>query len=162
MPVALEGLRTAIYPAPDLDAAKAWWTRLLGFGPYFDEPFYVGYEAAGYELGLLPTAPISEGALVYWGVADVAEAVAAAMAEGATEHAPAAEVGGGIVRRRCAHLPVRSSGSSTTLTSPPVEDAERGQPADGRPTRAALASHRRRAISGSRAAKVGFPGWQLT
>ena len=97
MPISLVGLRTVIYPAPDLDAAKAWWTALLGFGPYFDEPFYVGYEVGGYELGLLPTADPSDGALVYWGVADVAAAVATAVAQGAIEHVPVAEVGGGIV-----------------------------------------------------------------
>ncbi len=49
MPIALEGLRTVIYPSPDLDAAKTWWTGFLGFGPYFDEPFYVGYNVGGYE-----------------------------------------------------------------------------------------------------------------
>ena len=97
MAIALEGLRTVIYPAPDLDAAKTWWTGYLGFGPYFDEPFYVGYEIGGYELGLLPTADPADGALTYWGVADVAAAVAAAIAAGATEHAPVAEVGEGIV-----------------------------------------------------------------
>ena len=97
MPIALEGLRTVIYPSPDLDAAKAWWTRLLGIDPYFDEPFYVGYNVGGYELGLLPTSDPSDGALTYWGVADVATAVATAIAEGASEHVPAAEVGGGIV-----------------------------------------------------------------
>ena len=69
MAVELEGLRTVIYPAPDLDRAKAWWTDFLGHGPYFDEPFYVGYEVAGYELGLLPTADPDDGALTYWGVA---------------------------------------------------------------------------------------------
>ncbi len=97
MPVALEGLRTVIYPSPDLATAKTWWTGFLGFGPYFDEPFYVGFNVGGYELGLLPNADLSEGALTYWGVADVAAAVATAIAEGASEHTPAAEVGGGIV-----------------------------------------------------------------
>jgi catechol 2,3-dioxygenase-like lactoylglutathione lyase family enzyme len=97
MTIGLEGLRTVIYPSPDLEAAKAWWTGFLGLGPYFDEPFYVGYEVAGYELGLLPTADPADGALTYWGVANVAAAVAAAVAAGATEHTPAAEVGGGIV-----------------------------------------------------------------
>ena len=97
MPIPLEGLRTVIYPSPELDGAKAWWTRLLGFDPYFDEPFYVGYDVGGYELGLLPTADPADGALTYWGVADVAAAFDAAVAEGATEHAPVAEVGGGIV-----------------------------------------------------------------
>ncbi len=91
------GLRTLIYPAPDLEAAKKWWTDLLGFAPYFDEPFYVGYEVAGYELGLLPTADPAEGALTYWGVDDVAAAVDAAVALGATIHAPVSDVGEGIV-----------------------------------------------------------------
>jgi catechol 2,3-dioxygenase-like lactoylglutathione lyase family enzyme len=97
MTVTLEGLRTVIYPARDLDAAKAWWSGLLGFAPYFDEPFYVGYDVGGYELGLLPTADPADGALTYWGVADVAAAVAVAVADGATEHVPVAEVGEGIV-----------------------------------------------------------------
>ncbi len=97
MTVALEGLRTVIYPAPELDAAKRWWADFLGQEPYFDEAFYVGFEVGGYELGLLPSADPSEGALTYWGVDDVPAAVAAALAAGATEHTPAADVGDGIV-----------------------------------------------------------------
>ncbi len=97
MTASLLGLRTVIYPAPDLQAAKAWWTELLGFGPYFDQPFYVGFEAGGYELGLLPDGDPADGALTYWGVADVSAAVEAALALGATVHVPAAEVGEGVV-----------------------------------------------------------------
>ncbi|MDQ3148253.1 MAG: VOC family protein [Actinomycetota bacterium] len=97
MTVALEGLRTVIYPAPELDAAKRWWADFLGQEPYFDEAFYVGFEVGGYELGLLPSADPAEGALTYWGVDDVPAAVAAALAAGATEHTPAADVGDGIV-----------------------------------------------------------------
>jgi predicted enzyme related to lactoylglutathione lyase len=97
MTSSLDGLRTVIYPSPDLAAAKAWWTGLLGFGPYFDEPFYVGYEVGGYELGLLPEADPADGALVYWGVDDVDAAVANALNFGATVHVAASEVGDGIV-----------------------------------------------------------------
>ncbi len=97
MTIALQGLRTVIYPAPDLDAAKTWWTAILGVAPYFDQPFYVGYSVAGYELGLLPDADPAEGALVYWGVDDVAAAVRDAIAGGASEHTPATDVGDGIV-----------------------------------------------------------------
>ncbi len=97
MPAPLLGLRTVIYPAPQLDQAKAWWTAILGVAPYFDQPFYVGFEVGGYELGLLPDGDPADGALVYWGVADVAEAVAEATAAGATVHVEAAEVGDGIV-----------------------------------------------------------------
>jgi len=57
----------------------------------------VGYDVGGYELGLLPDGDPVDGALTYWGTADVTEAVDAAVAQGATVHAPATEVGGGIV-----------------------------------------------------------------
>ena len=97
MTVELQGLRTLIHPVTDLDAAKAWWTAYLGFGPYFDEPFYVGYEVAGYELGLLPSDEPGVGALTYWGVDDVPAAMDAAVAAGATVHVEATEVGDGIV-----------------------------------------------------------------
>jgi catechol 2,3-dioxygenase-like lactoylglutathione lyase family enzyme len=97
MSIRLLGLRTVIYPAPDLAAAKIWWTAFLGTPPYFDEPFYVGFNQSGYELGLLPDADPSAGALAYWGVDDVAEAVAAAIQAGALEHSPASDVGDGII-----------------------------------------------------------------
>ena len=97
MTTPLQGLRTVIHPVDDLAAAKQWWTDLLGFGPYFDEPFYVGFEVGGYELGLLPDANPADGALVYWGVGDVEAAVADALALGATVHVAPSEVGDGIV-----------------------------------------------------------------
>jgi len=97
MTIPLLGLRTVIYPAPDLEATKAWWTDQLGVAPYFDQPFYVGFNVAGYELGLLPDADPADGALVYWGVSDVTAAVAAFIAQGATEHTPVTDVGDGIV-----------------------------------------------------------------
>ena len=98
MGLQLQGLRTVIHPVDDLDAAKAWWTSLLGVGPYFDQPFYVGFEVAGYELGLLPDgADPAEGSLTYWGVEDCQAAVDAAVALGATVHTEPNEVGDGIV-----------------------------------------------------------------
>ena len=48
------GLRTAKYSAPDLAAAKAWYSRVLESTPYFDEPFYVGFNVGGFELGITP------------------------------------------------------------------------------------------------------------
>lgn len=93
----LKGLRTVIYPAPDLGASTAWWTGLLGFGPYFEEPFYVGFNVAGDELGLLPDANVADGAQVYFGVDDVPSAVAEATGAGAAVHSEPQDVGGGIV-----------------------------------------------------------------
>jgi catechol 2,3-dioxygenase-like lactoylglutathione lyase family enzyme len=97
MSIRLLGLRTVIYPVPDLAAATAWWTALLGLTPYFEQPFYVGFAVAGYELGLLPDASPADGALTYWGVDSVADAMAEAIAVGAIEHTAATEVGDGIV-----------------------------------------------------------------
>ena len=98
MGLVLKGLRTVIHPVDDLAAAKAWWTALLGVEPYFHQPFYVGFEVAGYELGLLPDgADPAAGALTYWGVDDCQTAVDAALALGATVHTEPTEVGEGIV-----------------------------------------------------------------
>jgi predicted enzyme related to lactoylglutathione lyase len=92
------GLRTVIYPVDDLAAATAWFTGIVGHGPYFEEPFYVGFEVAGYELGLLPAGDdgTADGPLTYWGVGDAEAAVARLVAAGATIHVPVAEVGEGI------------------------------------------------------------------
>lgn len=92
----LLGLRTVIYPAPALAAAKQWWTDVLGLPPYFDQPFYVGFEVAGYELGLLPDADPADGAVTYWGVADIQAAYASLLVRGATEHVAPNHVGDDI------------------------------------------------------------------
>jgi catechol 2,3-dioxygenase-like lactoylglutathione lyase family enzyme len=96
MTTSLLGLRTVIYPAPNLAESKAYWVKLLGIEPYFDQPFYVGFEVGGYELGLLPDANPADGSTTFWGVANVKEAMAEAVALGAVEYAPAADVGDGI------------------------------------------------------------------
>jgi len=33
------GMRTVLYPAPDLAQGKAFYTQVLGKEPYFDQPF---------------------------------------------------------------------------------------------------------------------------
>lgn len=68
----IKGLRTAIYPAPDLAKAKAWYESVFQRKPYFDEPFYVGFAVGGFELGLVPDAPAgSAGCKAFWGVPDI-------------------------------------------------------------------------------------------
>ena len=93
----LLGLRTTIYPAPDLARAKAWYSDVLGQAPYFDQPFYVGFEVGGFELGLLPDAtPATAGPQPLWGVADIAASHARLLALGAQALEPVTEVGEGI------------------------------------------------------------------
>ncbi len=91
------GLRTAIYPAPDLAAAKRWYTAVLCQPPYFDEPFYVGYAVGGFELGLLPGAqPGTNGPQPLWGVTDIESECARLIELGAVELEPVTVVGEGI------------------------------------------------------------------
>lgn len=94
------GLRTVIYRAPDLEKAKAWYAEALGIEPYFDQPFYVGFNVGGYELGLDPDASSTpggrSGAVVYWGVSDADESFRRLISLGATERLAVQEVGEGI------------------------------------------------------------------
>ncbi len=94
------GLRTVIYHVPDLQRAKDWYSSAFGVQPYFDEPFYVGFNIGGYELGLDPdtkgTPAGAGGAVAYWGVANVAAAVQDFIRAGASLKAPVQDVGDGI------------------------------------------------------------------
>jgi predicted enzyme related to lactoylglutathione lyase len=96
----VHGLRTVIYKVPDLDRAKAFYSAAFGVAPYFDEPYYVGFNVGGYELGLDPdtsgSAPGPGGALAYWGVPEIGAAVEHFVGSGATLRAAPIEVGGGI------------------------------------------------------------------
>lgn len=97
-----EGLRTVIYHVSDMSKAKSWYSALLGKAPYFDEPFYVGFNVGGYELGLHPTEtseaiPKGVGVVTYWGVPDAAAAMARLLELGAVEHEAVFDVGGGIL-----------------------------------------------------------------
>ena len=95
------GLRTCIYKVTNLEQAKAWYTEVLGYGPYFDHPFYVGFNVQGYELGLIPEegeATISgEGVQTYWGVDDVHAMYSRLLELGATTYEAANDVGDGII-----------------------------------------------------------------
>jgi predicted enzyme related to lactoylglutathione lyase len=93
------GLRTAIYHASDLAKAKAWYSKILGIEPYFDQPFYVGFNVGGYELGLDPDPSSfagSGGVAVYWGVSDADAALKRLLSLGATEGTNVQDVGEGI------------------------------------------------------------------
>lgn len=94
------GLRTAKYTATDLAAAKKWYADVLGSAPYFDEPFYVGFNVGGFELGITPDVVAHperrEAGIAYWGVADASRTYARLIAKGAKEFEPLQEVGSGI------------------------------------------------------------------
>jgi predicted enzyme related to lactoylglutathione lyase len=92
-----QGIQTVLHPVSDLEAAKAVYSALLGMPPTTDGSYYVGYEAAGQQIGLVPnggpqgmTSPVA-----YWHVADIEAKLAEVTAAGATVKEPAHEVGGG-------------------------------------------------------------------
>lgn len=94
------GLRTVIYAAADLEKAKAWYSQVLSQPPYFSEPFYVGFNVGGFELGLDPdTSRVRPGnnAVAYWGVPDAPAAFRRLVELGATENSPIQDVGGGVL-----------------------------------------------------------------
>jgi lactoylglutathione lyase len=95
----LLGLRTAIYQVSDLKHAKRWYADVLGVEPYFDEPFYVGFNVGGFELGLQSDKPARssvENVVAYWGVEDIYAEHDRLIKLGATSHNSVQDVGGDI------------------------------------------------------------------
>ena len=95
------GLRTTIYKVTDLEKATAWYAKAFGTEPYFNEPFYVGFNIAGYELGLqpdeVPAENKADNVVSYWGVEDVNKTYQDLLNVGATAHEEPQNVGGEIV-----------------------------------------------------------------
>ena len=95
----LQKLRTVIYHVADLPAAKEWYIKATGIQPYFDEPFYVGFDINGSELGLDPSMTnISTGNHTesYWAVESAKLAVEKFVALGAVLIQDLTNVGGTI------------------------------------------------------------------
>lgn len=95
------GLRTTIYKVGDIDKAKDWYAKAFETQPYFDEPYYVGFNIGGYELGLQPeehpTTEKIESVVSYWGVENIKEAYDRLIELGATENEKPRNVGGDLM-----------------------------------------------------------------
>jgi lactoylglutathione lyase len=94
------GLRTLIYKVPDPAKAREWYSNAFQTQPYFDEPFYVGFNIDGYELGLDPDdSDVTKGdtANTYWGVDDIEKEYNRMIELGAQEHSKPTNVGGEIM-----------------------------------------------------------------
>ncbi len=97
----LRGVATVNYFADDLDAARRWYTDLLGIEPYFvrpeeGPPGYVEFRIGDFqaELGIIsnqwmprPQVPAA-GSVVYWAVDDVEASVARLLSLGCSELDP--------------------------------------------------------------------------
>ena len=92
-----QGIKTVLHPVSDLAAATAVYTALLGIPPQHDAPYYVGFDAEGQHIGLVPsggpqgmTSPVA-----YWHVPDIEAKLAEVTAAGATVKEPPHDVGSG-------------------------------------------------------------------
>lgn len=95
------GLRTVIYHVDNIEKGKEWYSRALEINPYFDEPFYVGFNVGGFELGLDPDAESTsvkqDGHIAYWGVSNIEEVFKHLILIGAQRHEEIKDVGSGIL-----------------------------------------------------------------
>ncbi len=92
-----KGIKVVLHPVTDLEKSKAMYAALLGMAPQADSSYYVGFEAAGQHIGLVPgggpqgmTSPVA-----FWHVPDIEAKLAEVTAAGATVQEPAHDVGGG-------------------------------------------------------------------
>jgi predicted enzyme related to lactoylglutathione lyase len=92
-----QGIKTELHPVSDLATAKAVYAALLGTQPQADSSYYVGFDAAGQHIGLVPgggpqgmTSPVA-----YWHVPDIEAKLAEVTAAGATVKEAPRDVGGG-------------------------------------------------------------------
>jgi len=101
----LRGFATVSYYAADLDAAKNWYTEVVGIEPYFQMPGYIEFRVGDYqhELGIIDAAYAPPGGVgpagvvMQWHVDDVAATLERLISLGATEYQPITDRGQGFV-----------------------------------------------------------------
>ena len=90
-----EGIKTVLHPVSDLAKAKPVYAALLGVAPSADADYYVGFDAAGQHIGLVPGGGGMASPVAYWHVPDIEAKLAEVTAAGATVKDPPRDVGGG-------------------------------------------------------------------
>ena len=126
-----QGIKTVLHPVSDLATAKEVYTALIGIPPQADSSYYVGYEAEGQHIGLVPgggpqgmTSPVA-----YWHVPDIEAKLAEVTAPGAAVKQPAHDVGGGrLVASWWPPSPTpmaTCSGCSRTAEEPAMTDTQK-------------------------------------
>lgn len=87
----MSAIRSLVVPVSDIDKTKAVYNALLGT-PHTDQPYYVGYNVDGFEVGLTP-GDVAEGPVAYADVDDLDATRATLLAAGATERSAPRQVG---------------------------------------------------------------------
>jgi predicted enzyme related to lactoylglutathione lyase len=90
-----EGIKTVLHPVSDLEKAKPVYAALLGMEPQHDAPYYVGFDAEGQHIGLVPGGGGMSSPVTYWHVTDIEAKLAEVTAAGGTVKESPRDVGGG-------------------------------------------------------------------
>ncbi len=92
-----QGIKTVLHPVSDLERAKRVYGALLGVAPTADSSYYVGFDAEGQHIGLVPGGGPQQmsSPVAYWHVSDIEAKLAEVTAAGATLKESPRDVGGG-------------------------------------------------------------------
>lgn len=90
-----KNIKLLVYPAGDVEAAKAFYGAFLGVEPYVDTPYYVGYRVGDMEVGLDPNASV--GPIAYTDVADITAGLEEMTSAGAEIVQDVRDVGNGLL-----------------------------------------------------------------
>jgi predicted enzyme related to lactoylglutathione lyase len=92
-----QGIRTVLYPVRDIAKAKNLFMDLLGIKPIMDQPYYVGFQLGGQDIGLVPNGPSQDqaGPVAYYHVEDIHKSLQGLLADGAVVQQAIRDVGGG-------------------------------------------------------------------
>jgi len=96
----LRGMATTRLHAEDLEAAVAWYSKVLGIAPYYRNPYYVEFRIGDFqhELGIArEPGAVAEGIVTYWHVDDIDASHARLLELGATGHQPPTKYGEGFI-----------------------------------------------------------------
>lgn len=107
----LRGMANVSYWADDLKEARKWYNEVFGMEPYFqrpdaENPGYIEYRVGDYqhEVGIIdkkympkPAKDGPGGAILYWHVDDIEQAVERLLSLGATTYEPVTKRGEGFV-----------------------------------------------------------------
>jgi predicted enzyme related to lactoylglutathione lyase len=103
---AFRGIANVSFYTADVEAAKKWYTELLGIGPYFERPGYAEFRLGDYqhELGIIDCSSAPKGmtagpngAVVYWHVDDVRATLKKLIDMGAKEYEGLRDRSGGFI-----------------------------------------------------------------
>ena len=91
-------IKLIVYPAKDIEKAKAFYGKFLDIEPYVASAYYVGYKVGDQEVGLDPNSIV--GPIAYTDVEDIKSSLQAMTEVGAEIVQDVQNIGGGMLIAR--------------------------------------------------------------